>query len=264
MLISYIEKLNNMIRSYLPSFISIPLFGDRERYGKTPWEDDKDWQHWLSLYPQVYFETQRKGGIQRLINNKGYDLLKTLDLQDKIVAEIGPGGGYHFEFFKGSPKHYTAIDVCENFLSVLQSKAVERAIPHQFYLLDHGTSSLPLETGSQDIIISFYSFEHLNPLDSWIKEIHRILRPGGIFAGAVPVEGGLAWGLGRYLTSRCILRKKFGLDIKKIVCWEHPNMIDEMVSGLISNFQTVTVSKFPFPFLPFDFNLVAKFIAYKK
>jgi len=252
-----------MIRHFLPSILSINLFGDRETYGKSPWAGDKDWKRWMSLYPEVYFETQRRGGIQKFINNKGYNLLNKINFQDKKVAEIGPGGGYHLSIIKGTPKEYNAIDVCEDFFPNLQEKTTQYGIPLRCHLLKPGISSIPLDTNSQDVVLSFYSLEHLNPLETWLEEINRILRPGGIFAGAVPVEGGLAWGLGRYLTSRRTLNQKFGLDIKKIVCWEHPNMIDEMLEGLAFYFHNVTVQKFPFPFLPFDFNLLAKFIAFK-
>lgn len=252
-----------MIRHYLPSTLSIPLFGDRKTYGKSPWAEDKDWKHWLSIYPEVYFETQRNGSLQKFINNKGYDILKKVNLHGKTMAEIGPGGGYHLSLLKGIPEKYNAIDVCEDFFPNLQMKAVQYAIPLQCHFLKSGTSSLPLDTSSQDVVLSFYSLEHLNPLESWLKEIHRVLRPGGIFVGAVPVEGGLAWGIGRYLTSRRTLKEKFGLDIEKIVCWEHPNMIDEMLPGLESYFQKVIIQKFPFPFLPYDFNLLSKFIAFK-
>ncbi len=253
-----------MIRSYLPSFLSIPLFGNRSLYGKSPWKNDKDWEKWQSIYPEVYYETQRKGGIQKIINDKGYKILEQVYLQDKTVAEIGPGGGYHLHSFKGTPRQYNVLDVCKDFFPNLQEKAAQNSIPLQCYLLDHGTSVLPLDSCSQDIVLSFYSLEHLDPLDVWLKEIHRVLRPEGIFVGAVPVEGGFAWGLGRYLSSRRILKNKFDLDIRKIVCWEHPNMIDEIIEGMDAFFQKVFIHKFPFPFFPLDFNLIAKFIAYKK
>lgn len=248
-----------MIRRYLPSILSTPLFGNRELYGKSPWTEDKDWEKWLSIYPEVYFETQRKGGIQRFINSSGYNILKKFDLQGKTITEIGPGGGYHFPLFRGTPEKYNALDVCEDFFPNLQKKADQWSIPLKCYLLESGNYLLPLEASSQDVVLSFYSFEHLNPLEKWIEEIYRVLRPGGMFIGAVPAEGGLAWGLGRFLTSNRTLKKKFGLDIKKIVCWEHPNMIDEMLNGLNSSFQSKIIQKFPFPFLPLDLNLLVKF-----
>ncbi len=253
-----------MIRKILPKYIQGTLFGEREKYGKTPWANDKDWNKWLSIYPQVYFDTQRAGSLQAYINDVGYGILKYIDLNDKIVAEIGPGGGYHFSNFSGNPKEYNAIDVCEDFFPHLKEKTEELAIPLNCHLIRGETPVLPLQTGSQDMVLSFYSLEHLNPLEAWLAEIQRILKPGGIFIGAVPAEGGLAWGMGRYFTSRKILKRKYNLDISKIICWEHPNLIDDVYSALSTDFSLQKFQKFPCPFLPLDCNLIVKFIAVRK
>lgn len=96
-----------------------------------------------------------------------------------------------------------------------------------------------------------------------MSELKRILRPKGIIVGAVPCEGGLAWGLGRFLTSRRYA-KRLGINYDKIICWEHPNFVDKIKSLLDKNFVKIKSIKKPFPDLPFDLNLIWAFIYQKK
>ena len=69
------------------------------------------------------------------------------------------------------------------------------------------------------------------------------------------LEGGLAWGLGRFLTSRRWL-KKILINPDKIICWEHPNFISRIKNLLDKNFQLVNSAFFPFRISSGDLNLV--------
>ena len=140
----------------------------------------------------------------------------------------------------------------------------ERAIPCEKIILADGAShKLPLDNAVFDVVLSFYSLEHLHPLSSHLEEIARVLKPGGILAGAIPAEGGLAWGLGRLITSRPDLMRA-GVNVEKIVCWEHPNLACEVLQGLRRLF-TITKLDFSPLFIPLiDCNLTIGFIARKK
>jgi len=78
--------------------------------------------------------------------------------------------------------------------------------------------------------------------------------------GAIPAEGGLAWGVGRLLTSRRWLKANTGIDPDKLICWEHPNFADHILQALDRHFIKKTNRFWPFR-LPFiDLNLVVQFI----
>ena len=94
-------------------------------------------------------------------------------------------------------------------------------------------------------MLSFYSLEHMHPLGGYLDEYARILRPGGRIAGAIPTEGGLAWGLGRFLTSRRWIHRNTAIDYDKIICWEHPNFADTIVQELDARFRSRTVGTWP-------------------
>ena len=67
-----------------------------------------------------------------------------------------------------------------------------------------------------------------------LKEFNRILKKNGIIVGAIPNEGGMAWGFGRYLTTRRYT-KKFNINYDKIICWEHPNFADFIFESFQKN-----------------------------
>jgi hypothetical protein len=89
------------------------------------------------------------------------------------------------------------------------------------------------------------------------------MKPGGQLVGGIPCEGGLAWGLGRFLTTRRLLIKRYGLNFDKIICWEHPNFADFILERLDIYFERQFLKLHPFPWLPLDINLVISFI-YRK
>jgi hypothetical protein len=89
------------------------------------------------------------------------------------------------------------------------------------------------------------------------------MKKDGLILGGIPCEGGLAWGLGRYLTTRRYVHKNYGINYDKIICWEHPNFVDFIIERLDAHLDNQYFNFYPFPWFPMDFNLVASFI-YKK
>jgi len=105
--------------------------------------------------------------------------------------------------------------------------------------------------------------EHLHPLESYINEMKRVMKPGGVLAGAIPCEGGLAWGIGRYLTSRRYLKANSQIDPDKIICWEHRNFADSIMNQLTRSFKRVCVNYWPLSVPLIDTNLIISFIYMK-
>jgi SAM-dependent methyltransferase len=217
-----------------------------------PIEGDKDWAKWCKIYGDVYRSTQRNSILTSKVNDAGYEILNDIDFTGLSVAEIGPGGGYHLNKFSTKPKNYFAIDVASEFLVDLQKKVEVLGTNFTPVKVEPYNPTIPLQDVSQDVIITFYSLEHLHPLEQWLDEILRILKPGGLLIGAIPAEGGLAWGIGRFLTSRRTVKRDYG--------WEHPNFSDEIINLLRKKTLEVKTQKWPIPFAPIDFSFVVKFI----
>ena len=243
-----------------PRWIASVLFGDRQKYGLVPDENDSCWKEWSGSYHDFYESTQ-KSGIGEAINNAGYKVLRKVDLEGCRVLEVGPGGLHHIPFWCGNPEFYALVDLDKKFLENASAKLTAADIPHDLRLTTRDCGGvLPAGDNEFDIIVTFYSLEHLYPFSEHLKDMLRVLKPGGKIVGAIPAEGGLAWGFGRFLTRRRWLRKNTSINPDKIICWEHPNMADEILNCLSEQLLLNKLSFWPMGLPVVDLNLILRFI----
>ena len=249
-----------MLRKFLSDKLFSVLFGNRKLYGTKKVQNDKDWIKWNKFYYKFYTKTQKEG-VGNIVNEWGYKILKKLSFKKKIIFELGPGTLPHYRFWKDVPEKFYAVDVFEKFLSESKKK-----IPKIFkgYKVTK-YQKIPLKGNSVDIILTFYSLEHMLDLDKKLSEFKRILKKNGKIVGAIPNEGGIAWGAGRYLTSRRFVKNNSNINYDKIICWEHPNFADHIIQSFKKNNLKINYIKmYPFSFIKsIDFNLVTTFILSK-
>jgi len=253
----------SLIRRLLPHSLRAPLWGDRERWGLSVQPDDPCWREWQKTYTNFYSANQRKG-IGTTVNDAGYGVMSSIDLTGKTVLEIGPGDIRHDRFWHGNPAEYILADIQPEMLEKGANRLRSIGVRCRTLALERG-DRLPLDDASVDAVVSFYSLEHLYPLRPYLDEIERVLRSGGILIGAIPAEGGLAWGGGRFLTSRRWLKNNTRIDPDKIICWEHPNFAETIMSELERMFDRQKVRWWPFSWLPLlDVNLIIRYVYRKR
>ena len=140
------------------------------------------------------------------------------------------------------PEQYDFIDVREECLEAAHKimegveENISRNIISTTYITNLDDHKLPINDNQYDLIFTFFSLEHLYPLQAYLNEYKRILNPGGRLVGAIPTEGGLAWGLGRFFTTRRSIMKKYGLDYDKIIALEHCNTARGVLKALDNTF----------------------------
>ena len=205
-----------MIRKFLPPYIRNPLWGNREKYGVNIDVTNGDWIEWLNFYNEFYTKTQKEGAGE-IINNWGYQVIEKINLNGMSVLEIGAGNLPHRRFWNGLPNEYHLVDVDENFLQEQKNKLSELKISAELHHVERGEMPV-VEDDSLDVIFTFYSLEHLFDLDRQLQFYYSKLKKGGFLIGAIPNEGGLAWGLGRFLTTRRFVHKNTNLNYDKIIC----------------------------------------------
>jgi SAM-dependent methyltransferase len=246
------------IRHLLPHALRAPLWGDRERWGLTVDEQDPCWREWLGTYADFYLANQREG-IGTRVNDAGYRVMSSIDLSGKHVLEIGAGDIRHMPHWRGKPAEYLLADVSTDMMNFACKSLIDAGIQHRTLHVERN-QPLGLDDASVDVIVSFYSLEHLYPLRPYLEEMHRVLQPGGILIGAIPAEGGLAWGGGRLLTSRRWFKKNTSINPDKIICWEHPNFADQIVAELDQVFERQALVHWPLRWVPaLDLNLILRF-----
>jgi SAM-dependent methyltransferase len=244
----------------LPHPLSAPLFGDRAKFGLVVQPEDPCWQEWQRAYLHFYFSTQKQSA-GKLVNNAGYRVMRRINLTGKQVLEVGPGDINHTGWWRGMPARYVIADIQEAMLDLSRETLTARGIPHESRLLERADlGALPFEDREFDVVVSFYSLEHLHPLASYVDGILRVLKPGGTLIGAIPAEGGLGWGLGRFLTSRRWLKRNTSIDPDKLICWEHPNFADHLLATLDGRMRRQYLGFWPLAVPSIDLNLVIKFV----
>jgi ubiquinone/menaquinone biosynthesis C-methylase UbiE len=90
------------------------------------------------------------------------------------VLEIGCGWGRGLELLTQAANHYTGIDKNEDLITSLQ-----REYPQSTFI----AANIPPLSGFADnifdFIVTFQVIEHIDNDDLFIKEAHRVLKPGG-------------------------------------------------------------------------------------
>ena len=226
-----------MIYKYLPYFIFKPLFGDRKKWGLKSNENDSDFIKWNEECLKFYTDTQ-KDSVGSMINNFGFKIMKQIDLSNKTILEVGPGSIEHLDYNFTKPSKYILCDIREMFLDISEKRLEYYGIKNIEKIIVEGLH-IPLEDNSVDILITFHQLEHIYELDEYLIELKRILTPNGILIGAVPTEGSIAWGFGRFLTSRRYVNKHMDFDYDKIIYWEHPNFVTKVKEKLDNHFTNI-------------------------
>ena len=116
------------------------------------------------------------------------------------VLEIGAGAGWQSKFFADRGYEVSAIDLEES------QYLAHKVFPVQIY----DGHSIPFPDASFDVVFSSNVLEHVAHIDSFLQEIHRVLKPGGKAIHALPSGAYRFWrNLAHYVW---ILKAFAGMD----------------------------------------------------
>lgn len=109
--------------------------------------------------------------IKKLLN---YGLLKS----DMTLVDLGAGDGY---LSRGVSPHVgtvIAVDISGEMLNELSKKAVKEGLTNIRTIMSDGCD-MPLSGQSADVVCANMFLHHIDEPVIAIKEMHRVLRPGG-------------------------------------------------------------------------------------
>jgi SAM-dependent methyltransferase len=208
------------------------------------------WQQHSSEALEEYFESGNV--LFKKIHDSAHSLVAQWSRAQSDAAwsiDVGCGTGYHYPYYDNLEK-VIGIDFNLDSLRKIKKRHADAILIHA------DCCNVPLKDGLAGNIFSIYILEHIYYLENVLLEIQRLLSAGGKFFVGLPCEGGLAWNLGRKLTSERTLSRRYNIDYRKVIAIEHCNTVFKVVERLKEYFEIEKRQLFPLRFVPFfSFNL---------
>lgn len=112
-----------------------------------------------------------------------YMLQMVLDLdlpEDAAILDIGCGPGAMVVDLLRKRWQVTGIDIAANMITLAEERVRKANKPNQVHLAVGDIEHLTFADNSFDVIICSGVVEYLPTDDLWVKELGRVLRPGGV------------------------------------------------------------------------------------
>ena len=120
--------------------------------------------------------------IEACIHLNRYSMAKPYCENAKVLdAACGQGYGSYLMKCWGA-KEVDGIDISEDAIS--QAKKIFKASGLNY--TQHTVESLPYEDNTFDLVVSLETMEHIDDVDSFLKEIKRVLKPDGVIILSCP------------------------------------------------------------------------------
>ena len=164
------------------------------------------------------------------------------------TLEIGAGTGTHLPF-----------EPTGDYVALEASPELAAQIPRRGGLtvvVGDCEEPLPWEDGTFDRVLAIHLLEHLYNLPAALDEVARVLRPDGVFSVVIPCEGGLAYSMGRRVTTKRIFEKRYGMPYEWMIRQDHCNSAPEVLAELRRRFRVRRKSFFPLAVPSPDLNLL--------
>ena len=167
------------------------------------------------------------------------------------TIEIGAGLGEHLRHEDLSTQEYFAVEVRHDM-----ARAIRRDFPSATTVVADCQQHLAFDDGTFDRAIAVHVLEHLADLPAALREIRRLLKPGGVLSAVIPCEGGLAYSLGRRVTSQRAFERRYETSYKWHIESDHLSQAHEILHELRRYIDTTDLTYFPTRLRLVDVNLV--------
>lgn len=101
---------------------------------------------------------------------------------NKDVLDIASGEGYGSNLLAGTAKSVIGVDIASEAINHARKKYRRSNLK----FLVGGALEIPVESHSQDVVVSFETLEHLVDHEQMIDEVHRVLKPEGLAVISTP------------------------------------------------------------------------------
>ncbi|MBF8273178.1 MAG: hypothetical protein HW380_2283 [Magnetococcales bacterium] len=193
-------------------------------------DEDPMWQRYQNEFATHYHEVFYAGNaLIRRVQDAGHRLVErsyTQQMKFDRVLEVGAGGGEHLPHVRHNFDTYLVTDFNDG---ILEQARARHGADHRLAFDIQDCRTLTMADHTFDRVVSIYNLEHVPEPYRVLKEWTRVLKPGGTLSIAIPTEGGVAWNLGRYLTTRRTFMKR-GFDWDYVIARDHVNSCAQLLA----------------------------------
>jgi ubiquinone/menaquinone biosynthesis C-methylase UbiE len=120
-----------------------------------------------------YAKNTGRAPEQKIIFNKVKNSLPA----DAAVLEVAPGPGFLAIEFAKAGHNVTALEISKTFVEIAQDNAKKSKV--QVDVREGNASAMPFGENQFDFIICVAAFKNFSEPVEAIREMHRVLKPGG-------------------------------------------------------------------------------------
>ena len=104
-------------------------------------------------------------------------------VKGKSIADIGCADGYGTQSYANHVESVIGVDYSEPTLKIAREKYKHLT---NLSFISGKVPPLPLESNSLDVITAFQFIEHIEDRAGFMKDVMRVLKPGGVFLCTTP------------------------------------------------------------------------------
>ena len=230
-------------------------------------QEDTEWLEYLDSFSNEYDDRVYDNASTGRIMKAGHIACESTfgtNVHFDSVLEIGAGTGEHFHSVKHSFDKYVMTDSDKSTLEIAQNRIGDSDSRGNIYYQEMNATKLAFEDNYFDRVVATHILEHLYEPHLAIKEWKRVLKPGGTLSVLIPTDPGIAWKVGRHLSTR---RKAInhGWNYDYIMAREHVNPCNNLIAFLKYYLPNNNYHFWPFKIVPLiDCNLFFIFNAKKE
>jgi SAM-dependent methyltransferase len=212
--------------------------------------DDQHYREWNRRLAKAQDYFYKSNPVVSWVQNAGHRAIRAMSAArpDALTLDMACGDGGHRPYMH-RPDRVLGVDIDQGSLESYRRRYPESlAVRGDCY-------RLPFRDASFDRVLNIYNLEHLVHLDFALEEARRVLKDDGVLMVSVPTEGGLAWTVGRQLTT---VRQfgRDGLDYVRANAIDHCNCIWQIEKTIQRHFRVAERRLFPFFVPSYHVNLI--------
>lgn len=118
-------------------------------------------------------------GIDKLWRNKAISYLKPFRNESILDIATGTGDFAILAYQRLNPKRVVGCDISEGMMAIGREKIKKLGIEDTVTLQNEDCGGMSFADGEFDAVISAFALRNFQNLDQCLKEMHRVLAPGG-------------------------------------------------------------------------------------